>query len=207
MEAVSTSDTSLFWSTSMGWDYVSELLPLTGMFIPQMIQVGERRWYDGERDGETVETVGYWQGKTEEHGEKLVPVPLCTPQIPHGLTRARTRASAVRGRRLFPETWHGRHVSVLLYSPSWEPEISHSQNTSTYATCHYLGITVTSVYIRNLLCATSLRRGADLNDLPRTTDRTDDDWDAIIKELLHLLCYTRISLSGGNLQDQRQRLK
>jgi hypothetical protein len=33
----------------------------------------------------------YWQGKTEELGEKPVPVPLSPPQIPHGLTRARTR--------------------------------------------------------------------------------------------------------------------
>jgi hypothetical protein len=45
----------------------------------------------------------YWQGKTEELGEKPVPVPLCPPQIPHGLTRAWTWASAVRGRRL--TTW------------------------------------------------------------------------------------------------------
>jgi hypothetical protein len=35
-------------------------------------------------------------GKTEELGEKPVPVPLCPPQIQHGPTRARTRASAVR---------------------------------------------------------------------------------------------------------------
>jgi hypothetical protein len=41
-----------------------------------------------------------WQGKTEVLGEKPVPVPLCPPQFPHGLTRHRTRASAVRGRRL-----------------------------------------------------------------------------------------------------------
>jgi hypothetical protein len=41
-----------------------------------------------------------WQGKTEVLGEKPVPVPLCLPQIPHGLTRDRTRASAVGGRRL-----------------------------------------------------------------------------------------------------------
>jgi hypothetical protein len=45
----------------------------------------------------------YWQGKTEGLGEKPVPVTLCPPQIPHALTRARTRASAVRGRRL--TTW------------------------------------------------------------------------------------------------------
>jgi hypothetical protein len=41
-----------------------------------------------------------WQGKTEVLGEKPVPVPLCPPQIPHGLTRDQTRASVVRGWRL-----------------------------------------------------------------------------------------------------------
>jgi hypothetical protein len=41
-----------------------------------------------------------WQGKTEVLGEKPVPVPLSPPQIPHGLTRDRTRVSAVGGRRL-----------------------------------------------------------------------------------------------------------
>jgi hypothetical protein len=41
-----------------------------------------------------------WQGKTEVLGEKPVPVPLCPPQIPHGLARDRTRASAVEGLRL-----------------------------------------------------------------------------------------------------------
>jgi hypothetical protein len=40
------------------------------------------------------------QGKTEVLGEKPVPVALCSPQIPHGLTQDRTRASAVGGRRL-----------------------------------------------------------------------------------------------------------
>jgi hypothetical protein len=42
----------------------------------------------------------YWQGKPEHLGNKPAPVPFCPPQIPHGLTRARTRASAVRDRRL-----------------------------------------------------------------------------------------------------------
>jgi hypothetical protein len=53
----------------------------------------------------------YWQGKTEELGEKPVPVPLCPPQIPHGLTRALTRASAVRGQRL--TTWVMAQVSLF----------------------------------------------------------------------------------------------
>jgi hypothetical protein len=34
----------------MGWEYVSELLPLKGiLLIPQMIWVGERRWNDTDR--------------------------------------------------------------------------------------------------------------------------------------------------------------
>jgi hypothetical protein len=41
-----------------------------------------------------------WHGKPEELGEKPVPVSLCPPQIPHGLTWDRTRAFAVGGRRL-----------------------------------------------------------------------------------------------------------
>jgi hypothetical protein len=45
-------------------------------------------------------------------GEKPVPVPLCPPQIPHGLTLARTRASAVRGRRL--TTWDRARPSLVL---------------------------------------------------------------------------------------------
>jgi hypothetical protein len=54
-----------------------------------------------------------WQGKPEELGEKPVPVPLCPPQIPHGLTRARTWASAVRGRRL--TTWVMARSQCLRY--------------------------------------------------------------------------------------------
>jgi hypothetical protein len=47
----------------------------------------EPRWNDTDRDTEEL----FW--------EKPVPVPLCPPQIPRGLTRA----SAVRGRRI--TTW------------------------------------------------------------------------------------------------------
>jgi hypothetical protein len=36
-------------------------------------------------------------GGIKKLGEKPVPVPLCPPQIPHGLTQAKTWASAVRG--------------------------------------------------------------------------------------------------------------
>jgi hypothetical protein len=39
-------------------------------------------------------------GENRQIGEKPVPVPLCPPQTSHGLSQDRTRASAVRGRRL-----------------------------------------------------------------------------------------------------------
>jgi hypothetical protein len=62
-------------------------------------------YYDSPDDMSLESNGGmiYWQGKTEELGEKPVPVPFCPPQIPYGLTRARTRASVVRGQRL--TTW------------------------------------------------------------------------------------------------------
>jgi hypothetical protein len=39
-------------------------------------------------------------GENRRTREKPVSMPLCPPQIPHGLSRDRTRASAVGGRRL-----------------------------------------------------------------------------------------------------------
>jgi hypothetical protein len=56
-----------------------------------------------------------WQGKTEVLGERPVPVPLCPPQMPHGLTWDRTRASAVGGRRLTARAM-ARAYRVLLFS-------------------------------------------------------------------------------------------
>jgi hypothetical protein len=50
--------------------------------------------------------------KTEELGEKPAPVPLSSPQIQHVLTRARTRASAVRSRRLTARA-RIRHAWIL----------------------------------------------------------------------------------------------
>jgi hypothetical protein len=57
-----------------------------------------------------------WQGKTEVLGENPVPVPLCPPQIPHGLTWNWTRASAVRGRRLTACLSHGTAILNLSTS-------------------------------------------------------------------------------------------
>jgi hypothetical protein len=71
---------------SKEWDYVSELRPPIGLlFISQVIfEYGEPRRNDIGRG-------------TEELGERAVPVPLCPPQVPHGRTLARNRASEVRG--------------------------------------------------------------------------------------------------------------
>jgi hypothetical protein len=52
----------------------------------------------------------YLQGK-QKYSEKTCPVPLCPPQIPHGSTRARTWASAVRGQRL--TAWAMARPTVL----------------------------------------------------------------------------------------------
>jgi hypothetical protein len=75
----------------MRWDNISELRPSTGLlFIPVMVY----------ESGPPVEW--YWQRTTEWLRGKPVPVPLCPLQIPHGLTRTRTRTSALRGWRLTP---------------------------------------------------------------------------------------------------------
>jgi hypothetical protein len=85
-----------------------------------------------------------WQGKTKALGEKHVPVPLCPPQIPHGLTRDRTRASAVGGRRL--TTWAMALPTVYLpeaalrhrlHTERWVPPTNAQQQTTLAATCCY----------------------------------------------------------------------
>jgi hypothetical protein len=82
------SGSMLFMIMSMGWDYTSELLPPAGLFfIPQIYEYGDPRLSDAERE-------------TDELREKPVSVSLCPSQIAHGLPRARTRASALRGRQL-----------------------------------------------------------------------------------------------------------
>jgi hypothetical protein len=66
------------------------------------------------------------QRKTEVLGEKPVPVSLCPPQIPHRLTRDRTRASAVRGRQL--TAWAmARSKNILEYNSVNFRDFSFSQ--------------------------------------------------------------------------------
>ena len=56
--------------------------------VISFFRVMQHRWNEIDR------------GKPKYSGKKPVPLPLCPPQIPHWLTRDRTRASAVRGQRL-----------------------------------------------------------------------------------------------------------
>jgi hypothetical protein len=54
----------------------------------------------------------------QELREKPVPMPLCPPQSPHGLTQVRTRASAVRGRRLMTwamaQPYGGLYLAIIM---------------------------------------------------------------------------------------------
>jgi len=65
----------------------------------------------------------HWQGETKVLGEKQVSVSLCSPQIPHRLTWARTRPSAVWVRRL-TAVLHGVHTHTHTHAhcrppPMW----------------------------------------------------------------------------------------
>lgn len=74
---------------------------------------------------------GNWQGKPEVLGEIPVPVPLCPPQIPHGRTRDRKRASAVRGRRL--TAWATCNVLTLRrWKGKGKCEVARMHTVKTY---------------------------------------------------------------------------
>jgi hypothetical protein len=59
----------------------------------------------------------YWQWKTKELGEKPATLPLCPPQIPHGLFWARTWPSAVRSRWL--TTWAMARSDKRIVQKLW----------------------------------------------------------------------------------------
>jgi hypothetical protein len=63
-----------------------------------------------ESDGGMI----YWQGKTKKFGENLSQYHFVHHKSQHGLTQERTRASAVRGRRL--TTWVMARPGVSLLS-------------------------------------------------------------------------------------------
>jgi hypothetical protein len=90
-----------------GWEYVSELRPPMGPILyPPRSYI--------ELQCRMILT-----GKQKNSGEKPSPMPLCPPQIPHGL-KLRTHASSVRGRRLtawamarpFKSVDHGEEIKT-----------------------------------------------------------------------------------------------
>jgi hypothetical protein len=77
-------------SWGVGWDWVHLVRrPLTGLLY-QPRTTDECGAVGGMRIGR----------RNRSTRRKPTPVPLCPPQIPHDLTWARTRAAAVRSRRL-----------------------------------------------------------------------------------------------------------
>jgi hypothetical protein len=106
------------WLITTEWDYVYALLSLADiLFIPQIwVCRATVEWQDL-----------YWQGKTEELGEKPFPMPLCPPQIPHALTRARTRA--FEARLATNRVIHGTAHEVCV---KWNPSHHGQQGVVVY---------------------------------------------------------------------------
>jgi hypothetical protein len=104
LSAFCKCSSSCFFFLKVGGSSTQAWMPtyVSILRIPQMIRV--------------------WRATAEwyiDRGEKPVPVPLCPPQIPHGLTRARTRVSAVRDRRL--TTWAMARLSWWVSSACKHP--------------------------------------------------------------------------------------
>jgi hypothetical protein len=57
----------------MGWDYVSELRPLTGLFfIPRATEYGERRWNDIDRLELLIRPAEQSSSRTVGTGKKII---------------------------------------------------------------------------------------------------------------------------------------
>jgi hypothetical protein len=93
------------------------------------------RWYMSMESHDRLR-----QANTNELGDTPVPVPLWPPQIPHKATRARTGASAVRGRRI--TAWAKTRPSRALVcwefiSQNCNQNLQNaSQEHNHGATCH-----------------------------------------------------------------------
>jgi hypothetical protein len=83
--------------------------PLFGLFY-------EPRMMDYDEYGAVGGMIG--RGNRNTSRSKPAPVSFCAPQIPHNLTRARTRAAAVGNRRLTAWMRHAKHVSPYIRK-SW----------------------------------------------------------------------------------------
>jgi hypothetical protein len=130
MEATCSSKTlaNFQWTTrrytadrkSMGWEWVHLVLrPLFGLlYQPQMRNDDDC----GAIGGMRIDTVN------RSTSRKFAPVPLGPPQIPHDLTRSRTRATAVGSRRL--TAWLRLTAIFLLITVQLEGLIRRSYRKS-----------------------------------------------------------------------------
>jgi hypothetical protein len=116
----------------MGWDGVSELRPATGiLFIPQ----DDITYYMSteSRDGIILAK------ENPRTRKKPAPVPLCSPQIPHGLTLAWNRAFAVRGGAL--ATARPNHIIQEYSSVTDFDVIIFGETYGKYPIIQYEGVT------------------------------------------------------------------
>jgi hypothetical protein len=93
----------LFLGVGWDWDHVVPR-PLTGLLY-------QPRTIDNECGAVGGMRIGRGSRSTRR---KPAPAPLCPPQIPHDLTRPRTRIAAVGSRQLTAELWHGPAISSHL---------------------------------------------------------------------------------------------
>jgi hypothetical protein len=89
----------------------------------------------------------YWQGKIEELGEKPVLVPLWSPQIPHGLTRAQNWAFAVRNRQLTAWAMARPNPTITKRNKKLQWRVNISLKVRDTA-----GFSCPTVYVRICLC-------------------------------------------------------
>jgi hypothetical protein len=100
------SCTRMLWLFMSMWcGYIPKLGPPTSPLfnLQVMYDYGEPRWNYNDRG-------------TEELGKKLTPVLTCPRQIPHELTRARSRVFALRRQRLtfWAMTWPTLYVVICV---------------------------------------------------------------------------------------------
>jgi hypothetical protein len=81
----------------VSWGGVRLMSPLGLLYQPRMIDDDECGAVGGMRIGR-----GNWSTQ-----RKPAPVPLCTPQITHGLTRVRTLAAVMGNRQITAWAWRG----------------------------------------------------------------------------------------------------
>jgi hypothetical protein len=106
-----------FFYFLMGWDeFLLAPRPLFGLLYQSQIIEDDCGEIGGMR-------IGRGNRSTRR---KPAPVPLCPQQIPHDLTRARTRAAAVGNWRLTPDLWHGQLLEYVSFNTRLNMRLQHN---------------------------------------------------------------------------------